>query len=270
MALQLRKMNMLRILSEEIAVNLKDRLREVRYMIRRNRHESLQVEQSATRPGEIVSPELLLGHAASVMDKALTTAETISISLISSNPNVHNSTPHVKSLSVYFGAGAEGARAFRKDMYYLTKEVLRRHQLQNVLIQEAAFVTVHARMMQKHGSLLKSVFSAEAGDRKIVATAKAVAAMFLELLDERPVRFISLDGHCDPQAPRRFETTCFAAVGVACGLATAKAADLAGVDPLESAILALDVRHDRLMQAAEDRDEAQLEVLFQTLIAHLP
>jgi hypothetical protein len=82
MALQLRKMNMLRILSEEIAVNLKDRLREVRYMIRRNRHESLQVEQSATRPGEIVSPELLLGHAASVMDKALTTAETISISAL--------------------------------------------------------------------------------------------------------------------------------------------------------------------------------------------
>jgi len=35
-------MNIFRILSEEIAVNLKDRLREVRYMIRRNRHESLQ------------------------------------------------------------------------------------------------------------------------------------------------------------------------------------------------------------------------------------
>ena len=261
---------MLRILSEEIAVNLKDRLREVRYMIRRNRHESLQVEQSATRPGEIVSPELLLGHAASAIDMALTTAETISISLISSNPNVHNSAPNVKGLSVYFGTGAEGARAFRRDMYYLTKEVLRRHQLQNVLVQEATFVMVHARMMQKHGLLLKSVFSSKAEDRKIAATAKAVAAMFLELLDEVPVRFISTHGHCDPHALRRFETTCFAAFGVACGLATAKAADLADVDPLESAILSLDVRHDRLMQAAEDRDEAQLEVLFQTLIAHLP
>ncbi len=261
---------MLRILSEEIAVNLKDRLREVRYMIRRNRHETLQREQSAARPGEIVSPELLLGHAASMMDKALTTAETISISLISSNPGVHNSVPHVKSLSVYFGAGVEGVRAFRKDMYYLTKEVLRRHQLQNVLIQEATFFTVHARMMQKHGLLLKSVFSAEADDVKIAATAKAVAAIFLELLAERPVRFISVDSDCDPQDLRKFETVCFAAVGVACGLATAKAADLAGVDPLESAMLALGVRHDRLVQATEDRDQAQLEILFQTLIAHLP
>ncbi|PQZ50110.1 hypothetical protein CQ052_12545 [Ochrobactrum sp. MYb15] len=261
---------MLRILSEEIAVNLKDRLREVRCMIRRNRHESLQGEQASSRPGEIVSPELLLGHAASMMDKALTTAETISISLISSNPNVHNSAPHVRSLSVYFGAGAEGARAFRKDMYYLTKEVLRRHQLQNVLIQEAVFVTVHARVMRKHGALLKGVFAAEAGDKKVAETAKAITAMFLELLAEKPVRFISLDGHCDPQALRKFETMCFAAVGLACGLATAKAGDLEGVDPLESAILALDARHERLMQAAEDRDQSQLENLFQTFIAHLP
>jgi len=261
---------MLRILSEEIAVNLKDRLREVRYMIRRNRYESLLTEQSSTRPGEIVSPELLLGHAASVMDKALTTAETISISLISSDPNVHNSAPHVKSLSVYFGVAAEGARAFRKDMYYLTKEVLRRHQLQNVLILEATYVTVHNRMMQKHGALLKNVFSSEAGDAKVAATAKAIAAMFLELLDERPVRISSTDGLFDTRALHRFEATCFAAVGVACGLATVKGADLAGADPLESAILALEVRYDRLMQATEDRDQPQLEILFQTLIAHLP
>ena len=97
---------MLRFLSEEVAVNLKDRLREVRYVIRRNRHDSLQDEHSFARPGEIMSPELLLGHAASIVDKALTTAETISISLISSNPNMHHSAPHLKSLLVYFGAGA--------------------------------------------------------------------------------------------------------------------------------------------------------------------
>lgn len=124
--------------------------------------------------------------------------------------------------------------------------------------------------MRKHGALLKGAFVMEAGDNKITETAKAITVIFLELLAEKPVRFISLDGHCDPQALRRFETMCFAAVGLACGLATAKAADLEGIDPLESAILALDARQERLMQAAEDRDQAQLETLFQTLIAHLP
>lgn len=114
---------MLRTLSEEIAVNLKDRLRGVRYMIRRNCHDGLP---EAERRSDIPSPELLLEHAASMVDKALTTAETISISLISADPKVHNNAPHVKSLSVYFSAGAEGARAFRKDMYYLTKEVDRK------------------------------------------------------------------------------------------------------------------------------------------------
>lgn len=261
---------MLRILSEEIAVNLKDRLREVRYMIRRNRHESLQGEHAASRPGEIVSPELLLGHAASMMDKALTTAETLSISLISSNPYVHNSAPHIKSLAVYFSSGSEGVRAFRKDMYYLTKEVLRRNQLQNVLIQEAVFVTVHAKVIRKYGALLKSAFAAEVGDKKINETAKAITVIFLEFLAEKPVRFISLDAHCDPQALHRFEMMCFAAVGLACGLATAKAADLEGVDPLESAILALDARQERVVQAAEERDQEQLTTLFETLITHLP
>lgn len=261
---------MLRILSEEIAVNLKDRLREARYMIRRNRHESLQTERPSPRPGEIVSPELLLGHAASMMDKALTTAETISISLISSDPKAHSGAPHVKSLAIYFGGSAEGVRAFRKDMYYLTKEVLRRHKLQNMLIQEAVFLTVHEKVMQNHAALLKIVFSAEAGEKKIATTAKVVAAIFLQLLAERPVRFISLNSHCDPKALRRFEAACFAAVSVACGLITVKAADLAGIDPLESAILALDVRGERLIKAAEDCDQANLETLFQTLITHLP
>jgi len=65
MAASVRKTNMLRIISEDIAVNLKDRLREVRYMIRRNRDEGLRAEQASSRPGEIVSPELLLGRAAS-------------------------------------------------------------------------------------------------------------------------------------------------------------------------------------------------------------
>ena len=261
---------MLRILSEEIAVNLKDRLREVRYMIRRNRDESLRADQASSRPGEIVSPELLLGHAASMMDKALTTAETISISLISSDPNVHSSAPHVKSLAIYLGGSAEGVRAFRKDMYYLTKEVLRRHQLQNVLIQEAVFVTVHDRLARNHAVLLKNVFAAEAGENRLATTAKVITAIFTQLLLERPVRFISMEGHCDPQALRQFEVSCFAAVSLACGLMTLKPADLAGIDPLESAILALDVRQERLMQAAENNDQSQLDGLFQTLLAHLP
>ncbi|MDR6433638.1 hypothetical protein [Brucella pseudogrignonensis] len=261
---------MLRIISEDIAVNLKDRLREVRYMIRRNRDESLRADQASSRPGQIVSPELLLGHAASVMDKALTTAETISISLISSDPKVHNGTPRVKSLAIYFGGSAEGVRAFRKDMYYLTKEVLRRHQLQNVLIQEAVFVTVHDRLVRNHTALLKNAFAGEAEEDRIAATAKVISTMFTQLLLERPVRFISMEGNCDPQALRRFEISCFAAVSLACGLMTLKPADLAGTDPLESAILALDVRQERLMQAAENGNQSQLEALFQTLLAHLP
>lgn len=260
---------MLRALSDEIAVNLKDRLREVRYMIRRSRHDSLRNESAASERGEPVSPEILLGHAASVMDRAFSVAEEISLSLVSTNPHAHHGAPKARSLAVYFN-GDDGARAFRHDIYYLVKDALRRKHLQNVLIHETAIATAQSRITRRHDRLVKEAIAAETTDGRITVTAKAITAMFLELMETKPIRFVAATGSDDMQALRGIEIVSLAAACLACGLATAKAADLEDTDPLESAMLALEARQDRLSQAAGESDHAALETLFQTLIAHLP
>lgn len=245
---------MLRTLSDEIAVNLKDRLRDVRYVIRRARQSSRAPETS------LPAPEALLGHAAGVMDTALTAAEAISISIISSEPAKHHGAPQMRSLSFYFGTGAEGARGFRSDMYYFLKGTMRRYGLENALIHEAAFSVIHGRLLRKHAELL----------RDPLKVAQALAALYLEALAESPVRLTSLEVSCDPENLRKAEVVGLAAACLACGLATVKPADLADIDPLESVFMVLEARYERLVDAAETHDAKKLETLFATLIAHLP
>lgn len=245
---------MLRTLSDEIAVSLKDRLRDVRYVIRRAR-------QTARAPeNNLPAPEALLGHAAGVMDTALTAAEAISISFISSEPAKHHGAPQMRSLSLYFGTGAEGARGFRSDMYYFLKGTMRRYGLENALIHETAFSVIHGRLLRKHSDVL----------HETATVAQALTALFLESLAERPVRSMSSEASCDPENLRKAEVIGLAAACLSCGLATVKPADLADIDPLESVFMVLEARYERLVVAAETRDAKKLETLFATLIAHLP
>ena len=125
----------------DIAVSIKDKLRGLRYALRHTLHGQNEAEKPA------VLPEVVLNRAAhiaaTVMDKAFSTAETISISLVSDNPSIHETAPDVQSLSFYFNGSPEGQRAFHRDMYYLTKAVLHWHKAENLLIQEAVFKTIY-------------------------------------------------------------------------------------------------------------------------------
>ena len=108
---------MIRDISSEIVVSLKDRLRDVRHLIRASRQDSKPAPQDL--------PDILFGKAARAMDKALTAAETISISLVSQDPAAHSTTIEARSLDVYFPADAnKGEALFRRDVYYLTKRIL--------------------------------------------------------------------------------------------------------------------------------------------------
>ena len=87
-----------------------------------------------------ILPDILFGKAARAMDKALTAAETISISLVSQDPAAHSTTIEARSLDVYFPADAsKGEALFRRDIYYLTKRILSVLGSSNALIHEATF-----------------------------------------------------------------------------------------------------------------------------------
>jgi hypothetical protein len=62
----------------------------------------------------------------------------------------------------------------------------------------------------------------------------------------------------------------FAAIALACALATAKPADMENIDNLESALLAVEAREDRIIEGVSQNDSVALQKLFATLIFHLP
>lgn len=245
-------------LPNDIAVNIKDKLRGLRHALRRTRNADT-AEQTP------VLPEMVLNRAANVaatvMDKAFSTAEAISISLVSNNPAIHETAPDVQSLNSYFTTGSEGQRAFHRDMYYLTKEVLRRNKAENALIQETVFISIFNSMNQRYGADIARL-NAPATDI-IQESAKLCAALFQEMLRQQPVRQTN-------SLPKNALISGFAAISLACGLATAKPVDMENIDNLESAMLAVEARNAHILAALEKKDDAALQKLFATLIFHLP
>ncbi|RUY17764.1 hypothetical protein EN981_38180, partial [Mesorhizobium sp. M7A.F.Ca.CA.001.13.2.1] len=67
------------------------------------------------------------------------------------------------------------------------------------------------------------------------------------------------------------DISCLAPLALACGLATTGRDGAPEPDMLEIAILAADIRHDRIVQAcAKANPIAELTPVFATLLAHLP
>ncbi len=243
----------------DIAVSIKDKLRGLRYALRHTRYGQQPAEKS------VVLPELVMNRAAhvaaTVMDKAFSTAETISISLVSDNPSIHETAPDVRSLSFYFNGSSEGQRAFHRDMYYLTKAVLHRYKAENLLIQEAVFKTVYTRIKQQHGADIARL--QDPATDIIQQSAKLCTTLFQEMLRQQPVR---QSGTLSKSAM----ISGFAAIALACALATAKPAEMENIDNLESALLAVEAREDRIIEGVSQNDSVALQKLFATLIFHLP
>ncbi|BAB50466.1 hypothetical protein B5V01_20870 [Mesorhizobium erdmanii] len=264
---------MLRQISEDVRVNLKDRLREVRDIIRQSRHDGTgdaSVLREATShlppfPGKGI--EGLLSHAASAVDEALSIAE----SFVPHERPIKVDGTTVKGLGTYFPAGNEdqqlsAERLFRRDMYYLTKAVLAGLKIDNARIHEADFAAAHATMRKRHGDLLAALTAPGAGLQAIAATC---AALLAELLNQRPVHL----GEAAPETAgeRALDISCLAPVVLACGLATTGRDGAPEPDMLEIAILAADIRHDRIAQAcAKASPVEELTPVFATLLAHLP
>jgi hypothetical protein len=266
---------MLRQISEDVRVNLKDRLREVRDIIRQSRHDGTgdaSVLREATShlppfPGKGI--EDLLSHAASAVDEALSIAE----SFVPHERPIKVDGTTVKGLGTYFPVGDEerqlsAERLFRRDMYYLTKAVLAGLKIDNARIHEAGFAAVHATMRKRHGDLLAALTAPGAGLREIASTC---SALLVECLNQRPVRFGDTPPEAAAMGDRGLDISCLAPVVLACGLATTGRDGAPEPDMLEIAILAADIRRDRIAQACAKASPAEeLTAVFTTLLAHLP
>ncbi|EJN04296.1 hypothetical protein [Phyllobacterium sp. YR531] len=244
-----------RDISNDIVVGLKDRLRDVRHLIRASR------QDAALTPREL--PEFMLDKVARVMDKAFTTVEALSISVISQNPAAHSSAPEARSLAVYFSEDHEaGATLFCRDIYYLTKYLLKTLHEPNALIHEASFASVHSIMIRRHAILLAA---ARNGDQKNIG--KACAALTMEL----QTHYCSTSLFGAQTSDQGKTLLCFAALALAIGLATYSEHPPSGEKLVETTLLALQARPDKFEQAITRGDNLHaLSDLFAFLIPHLP
>jgi hypothetical protein len=263
---------MLRQISEDVRVNLKDRLRDVRHVIRQSRHD--QARNAAVESERRLAPsspargfEELIGHAASVVDDAMSLAE----SLVPHERPAGIDAATVKGFDRYFRAGGrgpslDGERAFRRDMYYLAKAIAAKAGADAPRIYEASLAAAHASMRKRHADLIAELDIASEPDERVTVAAALCAALLIELVEQNPIRFAE-DRARGPDREIRF----LAPLVLACGLATIGADDLPAADMLEITMLAADVRHERIVQAYGKEDRlGELTTVFAVLLAHLP
>ncbi|MBA3447088.1 MAG: hypothetical protein H0T56_05715 [Pseudaminobacter sp.] len=267
---------MLRQISEDVRVNLKDRLRDVRHVVRQGRHGRLPGIEASGReafpPARII--EDLLAHAAGVVEDAMSMAQ--SLALVERFGDRRGAA--AKSLVFYFGESGRssptGERAFRRDMYSLAKAVAAEKKIADALIYEADFAAVHASIRKRHAGLLAAIQAKAGTEDHVAAVAALCAALLIEFLDHHPIRFSEAGPFPAPGSrwlDRDLEIRCLAPIALACGLATVNVDDFPAAEMLEIAVLAADVRHDRIVQACGKADaRGELRTVFATLLAHLP
>jgi len=254
---------MLRSLSEDVVVNIKDRLRDMRHLVRSSRHDNPggprrpQMAEPFAPPPEI---ERLLGRAASVVDDTLTVAETVSRTLL---PMVRTSdSARLHGLDSYFASGrsasAEGERLFRRDLYAAFK-VLPRNDADTPL-HEAGFSQAHLAIRKKHGALLTAMYMADA-DGRLETVAAVAAATLVELLASQPLSGDEVAPALIPLAP----------MVLAAAILTLSPSGMSDADLLEAAGMAVDARLERILRALDGADPVnELGAIFRVLLAHLP
>ena len=265
---------MLRQLSEEMRVNLKDRLRDIRHGVRQIRHDRARGSSSqALQPlFPIREIEGLLGHAAAAFDDAMSIAETLV-----PRPARRRQGDAPQGLAAYFptrDAGQRGERAFRRDLYYLAQTILAKRKIEGAMVHEADLAAVHSAMRRRHADRLDALAGTTTPAERTAAAAGVCAALLLTLLERHPIRFAApaLESRAVAAGmDRSAEIACLAPIALACGLATMDADDMSNAELLDIAMLAAEVRHDRIVQAC-GRPDAQdaLTAIFSVLLAHLP
>jgi hypothetical protein len=146
---------MLRELSEDVRIRVKDRLRDFRSIVRQHRHDHAPVKPASAeakdQPFPVREIEGLLGHAVSAFDDVMSLAESFAPHR---SAGVAVSGP--QPLQTYFRAEGEshldGERAFRRDLYRLAKLVLEQKKLNDFRIREGDFAAVHGALEKRDAS----------------------------------------------------------------------------------------------------------------------
>lgn len=262
---------MAREFSEDVRIRVKDGLRELRSIVRQHRHDhtspvSTSGDGNREQPFPVREIEGLLGHAISAFDDAMTVAER----LAPRRDPARLGAPGPQPLQSYFRnrdeARLDGARAFRRDLYRLAKLALEQKQFSDFRVREIDFAMVHEALEKREAERITLLRSETTAEEREILVAGLTASLFLQLERQRPIRLAAHDSGQEAGAV----VSVLAAIAIACGLATLNLEGAPASELMEIAILAVDVRADRIHASmASDDAQAALTGLFATLLAHL-
>lgn len=265
---------MLREISEDVRVRLKDRLRDLRSMVREHRHDHLRAVGPSAEARDQSFPvreiEGILGHAVSAFDDVMTLAERLAPGGTPGGSTVFAPRPLQEYFRLQPEAGLDGARAFRRDLYRLAKLALQQKNLAGFRIRESDFASVHDALEKSDAGPIARLHAGTNDEERLPLVAGLTARLFVELVKHEPIRLATTT---DEEATTGREPTAavnsLAAIAIACGLATLDLEGAPGRELMEVATLAVDVRGERI-HAALDMDRFdKLTRLFEGLLAHL-
>ncbi len=264
---------MLRELSEDVRILVKDRLRDLRSIVRQHRHDNPAALKPSVghsggqggQPFPVREIEGLLGHAVSAFDDAMTFAERFA------PPDSARRIFAPQPLQAYFRAQAEdrldGARAFRRDLYQLAKLFLQQQKLTGFAIREGDFATVHAALRKHDAVSIAQLHDDIDPDERVALVAYLCASLLVELVRKQPIRLEVLQ---DAAPGMAVAANCLSAIAIASGLATLDMEGAPGHELMEVATLAVDVRKQRIHAALQGQDPVgDLAALFAGLLTHL-
>ncbi len=264
---------MLREISEDVRIRLKDRLRDLRSMVREHRHDHARasISKDAGEPSFPVREiEGILGHAVSAFDDVMTLAERFAPIRTPGGSLVFAPRPLQEYFCLQPDAGLDGARAFRRDLYRLAKLALQQQNLAGFRIRESDFASVHEALKKGDAGSIAQLHSEMSEEERLPLVAGLTARLFVELVKHEPIR---LAAPTDQQVLERRESAAavnaLAAIAIACGLATLDLEGAPGRELMEIAILAVDVRGERIDAALDTDRFDELTRLFEGLLTHL-
>jgi len=260
---------MLREISEDVRVRLKDRLRDLRSMVRERRHDHARpagsLDEARNQPFPVREIEGILGHAVSAFDDVMTLAERLAPSRTPGGSMIFAPRPLQEYFRPQPDAALEGARAFRRDLYRLAKLALQEKNLADFRIRESDFASVHDALEKSDAGSIARLHSETSEEVRLALVAGLTARLFVELVRHEPIRLAT------PIEPEKSLAAvhALAAIAIACGLATLDLEGAPGRELMEVANLAVDVRGERIESALNMDRFDELTRLFEGLLAHL-
>ena len=266
---------MLRELSEDVRILVKDRLRDFRSIVRQHRHDHVSSKPAPAdekdQPFPMREIEGLFGHAVSAFDDVMSLAESLAPHRNLGAAPVSGPQP----LQSYFRASGEshldGERAFRRDLYRLAKLVLEQKHLNDFRIRESDFAAVHGALEKRDAALIAQLHAETDRDRRVSLVAALSSSLFVELVRHEPIK-LPVAGSDEGETidvGHTIAVNCLAAIAIACGLATLDMEGAPGPELMEIAVLAVDARADRIRSALGSGGVTRLTPLFASLLTHL-